>query len=100
MTQGDLTQAVAGAPVALFELAVNRAATTLLGLGLLGSAMPGPRSQQAQAALQEWHARTRFARRVPLPEVVRCLDERPAQGHWHWVGGQEGGWVQGRAAFP
>ena len=87
------------APVALFELAVNRAATTLLGLGLLGSAA-SLHSQQAQAALQEWHARTRFASRVPLSEVVRCLDGRPAHGEWHWAGGPEGGWVRGRAAFP
>ncbi|WP_407571253.1 hypothetical protein [Deinococcus altitudinis] len=100
MTQGGPTRTGAGAPSALFELAVNRAATTLLGLGLLGAASPGLRSRQAQAALQEWHARTRFARRVPLSEVVRCLDDRPAQGHWHWAGGQEGGWVEGRAAFP
>jgi hypothetical protein len=95
-----MTQTDAAAPVALFELAVNRAATTLLGLGLLGPGTPAPESRQAQAALQEWHARTRFARRVPLSEVSRCLDLRPAEGDWHWVGGQEGRWVRGRAAFP
>ena len=93
-------QAGAGAPAAIFELAVNRAATTLLGLGLMESVTSGMESRQAQAALQEWHARTRFARRVPLSEVVRCLSLRPAQGNWHWTGGEEGGWAQGRAAFP
>ena len=53
-----------------------------------------------RAALEEWHARTRFARRVPLAEVVRCLGLRPAQGEWFWKGGPQGGWQEGKAAFP
>lgn len=83
------------APEALFDLAVNRAATLLLGLGLRDVGSP-----VAQAALAEWHARTRFARRVPLPEVTRCLELRPAGSGWHWLGGPAGTWQPGRAAFP
>ena len=85
------------APDGLFDLAINRAATTLQGLGLLG--LPGLNQQQARAALSEWHARTRFARRVPLPQVLDCLASRPA-GEWHWAGGPQGGWHAGRGAFP
>ena len=55
------------APDALFDLAINRAANTLRGLPAAGR----------EAALTEWHARTRFARRVPLEEVRRCLDSQP-----------------------
>ena len=83
------------APDGLFDLTVNRAATTLLGLGL-----HGPGSAQATAALAEWHARTRFARRVLLSETVRCLKSRPGKGDWHWAGGPEGGWQPGRGPFP
>ncbi len=77
------------APDALFDLAVNRAANTLRGLPAAGR----------DAALGEWHARTRFARRVALGEVVRCLETRPA-GEWHWSGGPGGGWQAGKATFP
>ena len=83
------------APDGLFDLAINRAATTLLGLGL-----HDPTGAQATAALAEWHARTRFARRVPLSEAVRCLKLRPGEGDWHWAGGLEGGWQPGRGPFP
>ncbi|WP_424949973.1 hypothetical protein [Deinococcus sp.] len=94
------------APDGLFDLAINRAATTLLGLGLpgLGLLEVGLAENEAESrqtdALQIWHARTRFARRVPLPEVQRCLRLRPAEGAWHWTGGPEGGWQPGKAAFP
>ncbi|AWN23062.1 hypothetical protein DKM44_07330 [Deinococcus irradiatisoli] len=77
------------APDALFDLAVNRAANTLRGL---------PPSGQA-AALAAWHARTRFARRIALAEVERCLASKPP-GEWHWSGGPGGGWRVGKAAFP
>ena len=85
------------APDGLFDLAINRAATTLQGLGLLGLSDSG--RQQATAALSQWHARTRFARRVPLSQVLACLSLRPA-GECHWTGGPEGCWNAGRAAFP
>lgn len=77
------------APAALFDLAVNRADAALRGL------RPTDRERQLEA----WHARTRFARRVPLAEVVRCLDLRPA-GEWHWAGGPRGAWHPGKARFP
>jgi hypothetical protein len=85
---------------AIFDLAINRASTTLLGLGLLGLGLHDPATQQATAALAEWHARTRFARRVPLSQVIERLKLRPQLGEWHWVGGPEGGWKAGRATFP
>jgi len=85
------------APDALFELAVNRAATTLLGLGL---STRDAGQGRAWTALGKWHARTRFARRVPLLVVVDCLNRRPTEGEWFWQGGSEGDWKPGRAAFP
>ena len=84
------------APHALFDLAINRAFATLAGLGLAGLG----RGPAAGGALAEWHARTRFARRIPLEQVRRCLESRPAGGEWHWKGGPEGGWAAGKAAFP
>ena len=81
-------QDAAGAvPDALFDLAVNRAAAAVRGLG-------------RPEALAAWHARTRFARRVPLAEIRAALDLRPAGGVWHWAGGPGGGWQAGKAAFP
>ncbi len=77
-------------PPAVFDLAVNRAANTLRGLPHAGQ----------QAELARWHARTRFARRVPLSEVWRCLALRPSTGVLHWEGGPQGQWVAGKAAFP
>lgn len=81
-------------PPALFDLAINRAATTALGLMGRG---PGP---TARDPLPEWHERTRFARRIPLEEVRRCLALRPAGPDWHWAGGPDGSWRAGKAAFP
>ncbi|MFC4637396.1 hypothetical protein [Deinococcus hohokamensis] len=83
-------KAAGAAPPALFDLAVNRAAAALRGL------RPG----DPQEALAAWHARTRFARRVPLDAVRAALDLRPSSGVWHWRGGPEGAWVAGKAPFP
>lgn len=81
-------EGAAGAvPDALFDLAVNRAAAAVRGVGTLD-------------ALGAWHARTRFARRVPLAEVKRALGLKPAAGDWHWSGGVSGGWLAGKAPFP
>ncbi|TDE87035.1 hypothetical protein [Deinococcus sp. S9] len=77
-------------PPALFDLAVNRADAALRGLR---PADPAP-------ALAAWHARTRFARRVPLAAVVAALAQKPREGEWYWAGGAEGGWVAGKAPFP
>lgn len=78
-------------PPALFDLAVNRAHAALRGL------RPG----DPAPALAAWHARTRFARRVPLEAVTAALRQRPdAAGEWHWTGGPGGGWVAGKAPFP
>ena len=80
-------QAQGAVPAALFDLAVNRAALALRGTGTPG-------------ALSAWHARTRFARRVPLDEVRRALATRPQGGEWHWQGGPQGSWRPGKPAFP
>lgn len=83
------TQPGGTVPEALFDLAVNRAAAALRGAGGVGRA----------AALAAWHARTRFARRVPLADIQRALAQKPA-GECHWQGGPDGGWQAGKAAFP
>lgn len=78
-------------PPALFDLAVNRADAALRGL------RPGDPAR----ALALWHARTRFARRVPLAAVAEALRLKPeGPGEWHWAGGPGGGWVAGKAPFP
>ncbi|WP_288405309.1 hypothetical protein [uncultured Deinococcus sp.] len=90
----------AAVPAALFDLAVNRAWAALRGLS------PGQREgAAADGALAAWHARTRFARRVPLEAVRAALLARPpgeiaAGREWHWSGGPAGGWQPGRAPFP
>ncbi|MFC6591279.1 hypothetical protein ACFP81_04075 [Deinococcus lacus] len=78
-------------PPALFDLAVNRAAAALRGL------QPTDPAQ----ALATWHARTRFARRVPLAAVAAALAvQPPGPAPWHWAGGPEGSWQPGKAPFP
>ncbi|GMA16100.1 hypothetical protein E5F05_08890 [Deinococcus metallilatus] len=78
-------------PTALFDLAVNRADAALRGL----------RPADPTQALAAWHARTRFARRVPLAAVAAALAQKPGEGgEWHWAGGPGGGWVGGKAPFP
>jgi hypothetical protein len=69
---------------AVFDLAINRAALLVQRLGW--------------AQLVAWHARTRFAARVPLETIVVVLKTRP-EGVWHWVGGQSGGWRAGETVF-
>ena len=76
-------------PDALFDLAVNRAAAFLRGA----------RPSDEDYALSEWHARTRFARRVPLRDVIERLRQKP-DGEWHWAGGPNGAWHAGKARFP
>ena len=70
---------------ALFDLAVNRAArvTALLGM----------------EHLQLWHAKTRFAIRVPLESIRVALENRP-NGRYYWCGGEQGKWCEGKAVTP
>ena len=79
--------AAGAVPDALFDLAVNRAAA-------VARVMP-----EAEA-LGAWHARTRFARRVPLTQIRAALEQKPPRGAWHWAGGPGGRWQPGKAAFP
>ncbi len=88
-------QTAAAAPDALFDLAVNRAWAALRGLR---PADPG--AGLTTGFLAGWHARTRFARRVPLDTVRAALQQRPGGGEWHWAGGPDGGWTEGKAPFP
>lgn len=82
---GQTTQATA--TDALFDLAVNRA-VLLLRMG------------PAEKVLPAWHARTRFARRVNLQDILHALAQKPTSGAWHWTGGKNGRWQAGKAAFP
>lgn len=75
---------------ALFDLAVNRAASLCTRF---------PRSQWPQA-LQQWHARTRFAKNISLDSIREKLQTLPHSGQWHWQGGPSGSWQPGKANFP
>ena len=70
---------------ALFDLAVNRAArvTALLGI----------------EHLEIWHHKTRFAIRIPLEAIRTALENRPT-GKYHWFGGEQGMWCEGKAITP
>lgn len=85
----------AAAPSALFDLAVNRAWAALRGLR-----PADPAAALASGFLAGWHARTRFARRVPLDAVRAAIGQHPGSGEWHWAGGPDGGWTAGKAPFP
>ena len=72
---------------AVFDLAVNRAANFRRGAG-------------ANADLETWHARTRFAARIDLGVIRAALASRPPRGEWHWQGGERGSWHPGKAGTP
>ncbi len=76
-----------GASDAIFDLAVNRAAVFVRRAG-------------RNANLDVWHARTRFASRVPLEFIRHTLVLRPARGEWHWLGGISGAWRSGKPRTP
>jgi hypothetical protein len=75
---------------ALFDLAVERAATYLER-----ARVPTGRDPSALArALEVWYLKTRFASRVPLDEIVAVLAARPERGEGatRWRGGRSGRW--------
>ncbi len=72
---------------AIFDLAVNRAASFLRGAG-------------QNANLEVWHSKTRFAARVELELIRVALDKRPLDGEWFWSGGESGAWQAGKAPTP
>jgi hypothetical protein len=71
---------------AIFDLAVNRAAAFVRGAG-------------ANASLEVWQTRTRFASRVKLELVRAALESKPAGEHF-WIGGETGKWIAGKARTP
>jgi hypothetical protein len=64
---------------AIFDLAVNRASRYW---------------RSTRGDLSAWHARTRFANRVPLEVILTTLETKP-DGNWHWEGGPDGAWRPG-----
>ena len=72
---------------AIFDLAINRAASFLRGAG-------------QNANLEVWHSKTRFASRVELELIRTALQERPLEGDWHWAGGESGTWRVGKTQTP
>jgi hypothetical protein len=84
---------------ALFDLAVNRAASYLARLGLLGTDAD---DQRLYAALELWYLKTRFAYRVPLETVIAVLLSYPASSNvpQHWQGGESGKWYPGSPPTP
>ncbi len=72
---------------AIFDLAINRAASFLRGAG-------------SSASLEMWHSKTRFVSRVNLELIQAALEQRPIVGHWFWSGGESGAWHVGKAHTP
>ena len=72
---------------ALFDLAINRALSYALRLGL-----PLEDSRALYGGLELWYLKTRFAYRIPLDDVVATLQNYPGEGFWQ--GGREGSWQQ------
>jgi hypothetical protein len=72
---------------AIFDLAVNRAASFLRVAG-------------QHAALEVWHSKTRFAFRVELELIRAALEQRPSSEECHWAGGATGAWQTGKAPTP
>ena len=79
---------------ALFDLAVNRALTYALRLGLALEDTAALRS-----GLELWYLKTRFAYRIPLEDVVAALKSYPG-GDCFWRGGRAGGWQRGSTPKP
>ena len=75
------------ARAAIFDLAINRAASFLRGAG-------------QNANLEVWHSKTRFASRVELELIRVALEQRPIVGECYWTGGEAGGWQAGKARTP
>ncbi len=75
------------ARAAIFDLAINRAASFLRGAG-------------QNANLEVWHSKTRFASRVELELIRAALKRRPMEGEWFWAGGETGVWQIGKAPTP
>ena len=78
-------------PDGLFDTLVNRA----------DKALKVARPSDPPAFLLEWHARVRFARRITLEQLRKCLELRPdGDLEIHWEGGEGGSWLKGKAKFP
>lgn len=82
------------ARVSLFDLAVNRALKYALSLHL-----PLNDKAQLQAKLEPWYTKTRFVYRIPLLDIMDCLESYP-EGTFFWSGGQAGHWQEGKNPSP
>lgn len=84
----------------LFDLAVNRALSFAKKMGKL-STIDGNQSQITEDDLTSWHKQTRFAYRIALNEIVKCLNGLPSmQDDYYWQGGVSGTWVEGKTPHP
>ena len=72
---------------ALFDLAINRALSYALRLGL-----PLEDDGALYGGLELWYLKTRFAYRIPLDDVVATLRSYPGKGSWQ--GGAKGSWQE------
>jgi len=70
----------------LFDLAVNRALSYALRLGVVLDDAGVLRN-----GLELWYLKTRFAYRIPLDEVVATLESYPGEDS-SWQGGKSGSW--------
>ena len=78
-------------PDGLFDTLVNRA----------DKAFRVARPSDPRTFLLEWHKRVRFARRISLEQLEKCLESRPGiDSPIHWQGGENGGWLEGKPKFP
>ncbi len=97
----------------LFDLAINRSLSVAKKMGKFNaleakSKVNAANSELSQATmglteadLKQWHQTTRFAYRVPLEAIVRCLNTLPdVQKDYFWQGGVDGAWFEGKTSQP
>jgi len=90
----------------LFDLAVNRALGFSKKMGFIKkmgklTAIDENLSQITEDDLTSWHKQTRFAYRISLKDIVRCINELPdLDVDYYWQGGVSGSWLQGKTPHP
>ena len=86
----------------LFDLAINRSLSFNKKMGKFKvSTSTKSGFCVLEADLLSWHQQTRFAYRVSLEAIVRCLNAVPDIKHdYYWLGGPEGDWFEGKTSQP